>query len=71
MVKLFPVFSMGAAYLKAVAAPLSHVKMLAVGGVNLENMQEYYKAGAVGFGLGSNIIDKKKIAALVQKVLAE
>jgi 2-dehydro-3-deoxyphosphogluconate aldolase/(4S)-4-hydroxy-2-oxoglutarate aldolase len=62
-VKVFPASSMGASYIKAVAAPLSNVKMLAVGGVNLENMQEYYKAGALGFGLGSNIIDKKLIDA--------
>ena len=52
---------MGAEYVKAVKAPLSHVRILAVGGVNEDNIHEYLKAGACGFGLGSNIINKKMI----------
>ncbi len=59
--KLFPVCSMGAEYVKAVKAPLSHVKILAVGGVSEDNIHEYLKAGACGFGLGSNIVNKKMI----------
>ena len=62
-VKLFPISSLGVEYVKAVKAPLSHIKLLAVGGVNTENMADYLKVGACGFGLGSNIVDKKSIAA--------
>ena len=61
-IKIFPITSLGASYVKAVKAPLSHLKMLAVGGVDESNIPEYLKAGINGFGLGSNIIDKKKIA---------
>ena len=61
-IKLFPVTSLGSSYVKAVKAPLSHLKLLAVGGVDENNIAEYLKAGINGFGLGSNIIDKKKIA---------
>ena len=61
-VKLFPITNLGASYVKAVKAPLSHLKILAVGGVNENNIAEYLKAGINGFGLGSNIVDKKKIA---------
>ena len=61
-IKIFPITSLGASYVKAVKAPLSHLKMLAVGGVDESNIAEYLKAGIDGFGLGSNIIDKKKIA---------
>ena len=57
-VKLFPVGNMGSAYIKAVSAPLSHIPMLAVGGVTPDNLQEYRAAGAVGFGIGTNIVDK-------------
>ena len=60
-VKLFPITNMGPAYVKAVKAPLSHIKMLAVGGVNLDNMAEYLKVGISGFGIGSNITPKKCI----------
>jgi len=60
-VKLFPITSMGPEYVKAVKAPLSHIKLLAVGGVNLDNMAAYLKAGVCGFGIGSNITPKKCI----------
>lgn len=62
-VKMFPITNMGVDYVKAVVAPLSHIKLLAVGGVNEANMPEYLKAGVSGFGIGSNIINKKLIAA--------
>ena len=62
-IKLFPITSFGPEYVKAMKAPLSHLKFLAVGGVSLENISEYLNVGISGFGLGSNIIDKKAIAA--------
>lgn len=62
-VKLFPVTSLGAEYVKAIRAPLSHIKLLAVGGINQYNMKEYLSAGVCGFGIGSNITDKEMIAA--------
>lgn len=62
-VKIFPVGNLGAGYIKAVKASLNHVKYLAVGGVNLDNMKEFEAAGAVGFGIGANILDKKMMEA--------
>lgn len=61
-VKLFPVTSMGTSYVKAIAAPLSHIKFLAVGGITPENIGEYLDIGVCGFGIGSNIINKEYIA---------
>lgn len=60
-VKLFPVANLGPDYVKAIKAPLSHVKLLAVGGVDEHNMAAYLKAGVSGFGIGSNIVNKKMI----------
>ncbi len=60
-VKLFPITNMGPDYVKAVKAPLSHIKLLAVGGIDENNMETYLKAGVCGFGVGSNIIDKKML----------
>lgn len=60
-VKLFPVSSLGVPYVKAIKAPLSHIKFLAVGGINEENMSDYLSAGVCGFGVGSNIINKKML----------
>ena len=60
-VKLFPITSMGPAYVKAVKAPLSHIDLLAVGGVDENNMRDYLSAGVCGFGLGSNLVSKKLV----------
>lgn len=57
-IKLFPITNMGVEYVKAIKAPLSHIKFLAVGGVDVSNMQDYLKAGVCGFGVGGNIINK-------------
>lgn len=61
-VKLFPITNLGVDYVKAVRAPLSHIKLLAVGGINENNISDYLKAGVCGFGIGSNIVSKKLIA---------
>ncbi len=56
-VKLFPCTD--ASYLKALKAPMSHVKFLAVGGVNVDNAVDFIKAGAEGVGVGSSLVNKK------------
>ncbi len=61
-VKLFPITDLGVSYFKAIRAPLSHIPFLAVGGIDLTNISAYLAAGASGFGIGGNIIDKKRIA---------
>lgn len=60
-VKIFPSVNLGASYIKAVSAPLSNIKFLAVGGIDETNMKDYLKAGVCGFGIGSNITNKKMI----------
>jgi 2-dehydro-3-deoxyphosphogluconate aldolase/(4S)-4-hydroxy-2-oxoglutarate aldolase len=70
-VKLFPVTNLGAGYVKAIKAPLSHVKLTAVGGIHETNMMDYIEAGVSGFGIGANIVDQKKLAANDYKAIAE
>lgn len=62
MIKLFPNSELGISYLKALMAPLSHIRFLAVGGVNEKNMKEYLDAGACGIGVATGIVNKKHIA---------
>jgi len=62
-IKLFPAGEMGAGYLKAVAAPLSHLRFLAVGGINEKNIPAFIKAGASGFGVGGNLVNREWIKA--------
>ena len=61
--KLFPNSEVNISYLKALAVPLSHIKFLAVGGVNADNLKEYLEAGAKGIGVATAIADKKSIFA--------
>lgn len=61
-VKVFPAGNFGPGYIKAVRAPLSHIKLTAVGGINENNISEYINAGACGVGVGANIVDKTLIA---------
>lgn len=60
-VKLFPCTDNATSYIKAVKAPLSHIKLLAVGGVDAENAADFIKAGACGVGVGSSLVNKKWI----------
>lgn len=62
-VKLFPNSELGISYVKAIMAPLSHIKFLSVGGVNEKNLAEYLAAGVCGVGVGSAIVDKKAITS--------
>lgn len=60
-VKVFPAGSLGPGYIKALKAPLSHIPMMAVGGVNEKNAADYMKAGCVGLGVGGNLVNRKWI----------
>lgn len=57
-VKLFPADSMGPKYIKAVRAPLGHIKLVATGGVNEKNLADFLAAGASGAGIGGNLANK-------------
>jgi len=58
IVKVFPATS--PSYLKDIAGPLPQIPLLPTGGVTLENIKEFKKAGAVGFGIGSALVNTKE-----------
>lgn len=62
-IKLFPNGEMKPSYLHAIAVPLSHLRFLAVGGVNENNLADCIRAGACGIGVATGIVDKEKIHA--------
>ncbi len=61
MVKIFPISSLGPAYIKNIAAPLSQIKFMAVGGVNASNAADFIAAGASCVGVGSCVVNKSII----------
>lgn len=56
VIKLFPSDTMGIPYIKAVRAPLRHIPMLAVGGVNTKNLPDFLATGVWGVGIGSGVV---------------
>ncbi|MBR3863852.1 MAG: bifunctional 4-hydroxy-2-oxoglutarate aldolase/2-dehydro-3-deoxy-phosphogluconate aldolase [Clostridia bacterium] len=61
LVKLFPADSLGAKYIKSVKAPLIHIPIVCFGGINASNIGEYVRAGAIGAGIGSDLVNLKAI----------
>ncbi|MBR6726960.1 MAG: bifunctional 4-hydroxy-2-oxoglutarate aldolase/2-dehydro-3-deoxy-phosphogluconate aldolase [Clostridia bacterium] len=62
-IKIFPNSELKPSYIKALKAPLSHIDFLAVGGVNIDNLEEFMRAGACGIGIANGIIDKNMVKA--------
>ena len=57
-VKLFPADTLGPAYIKALRAPLPHLRIVPTGGVTLDNIFDFFAAGCPAVGLGSSLISK-------------
>jgi 2-dehydro-3-deoxyphosphogluconate aldolase/(4S)-4-hydroxy-2-oxoglutarate aldolase len=62
-VKVFPMASMGLAYLKEIKGPLDHIPMVATGGVGLHNIQDFLRSGAEAVGIGGQLVDKELAAS--------
>lgn len=58
MVKVFPAGYMGADYIREIKGPLSNIRLLPTGGIKLDNLKDFWKAGVQGFGIGSPLFDK-------------
>lgn len=62
IVKIFPAGSLGPDYFKSILGPLKHIRLQATGGVNVDNCAAFLAAGAVGLGIGGNLVDKRLAA---------
>lgn len=56
IVKLFPAGNLGVEYVKAIQGPINHIPLMAVGGVNLDNINTFLDNGFMSVGIGSNIV---------------
>ena len=61
-VKLFPATTLGFSYIKDILAPISHVKLVATGGVTEENFGRYLSMGFAGAGISGRLSDKTLLA---------
>ena len=58
-VKIFPADGLGPSYIKALRAPLPHLKLIPTGGVDLITIGAFFKAGCAAVGAGSALISKE------------
>ena len=59
-VKIFPCGNVGGAkYIKALKGPFPQIEMIPTGGVNLETVGDFLKAGACAVGVGGELVDGK------------
>jgi 2-dehydro-3-deoxyphosphogluconate aldolase/(4S)-4-hydroxy-2-oxoglutarate aldolase len=58
-VKIFPADGLGPNYIKALRAPLPHLRIVPTGGVDLKTIGEFFKAGCVAVGVGSSLVSTK------------
>lgn len=52
MIKLFPGSVLGLGYIGAIKAPLPQVSIMVTGGVKLDNIADWFTAGADALGIG-------------------
>jgi len=62
IIKIFPASNVGgAAYLKALKGPFPQIPLCPTGGVNLNTIGDYVKAGASAVGVGGELVSKAAI----------
>jgi len=56
LVKVFPARTLGPQYLRDLRAPLPHLRLMPTGGIDLDNVGAYIRAGAAAVGVGSRLV---------------
>ncbi len=74
IIKLFPGEVLGTAFVKSMKGPFPSIRFVPTGGVNLENICEWFKAGVLAVGIGTSLTNgtvdevREKAKAFVKKV---
>ena len=77
IVKLFPGSAYGPAIISASKAPLPQINIMPTGGVSLENMKDWFRAGVVTVGVGGNLLkpaetgDYKGVTRIAKEYMTE
>ncbi len=61
-VKLFPADNLGPAFIKALRAPLPHLRIVPTGGVDLDTLEGFLRAGCPAVGVGSALVSADILA---------
>jgi len=63
MVKVFPAKFFGQAYFKEIKGPFPNIELLACGGVNSDNIRQFFSSGTSAVAFGTSIFKKELLAA--------
>ncbi len=58
-IKLFPADTLGPQFVRALRAPLPHLRLVPTGGVDLSNAAEFLAAGCAALGAGSSLVSSE------------
>jgi 2-dehydro-3-deoxyphosphogluconate aldolase / (4S)-4-hydroxy-2-oxoglutarate aldolase len=61
MIKVFPANVFGPSYIKSIHGPFPTIPLMVTGGINLNNMTDYLNEGSVAVGIGSNLVNPRKL----------
>ena len=74
-VKIFPADQLGPGFIKAIRAPMPHLRIVPTGGVDLTTAKDFLQAGCAALGLGSSLLKseilKKENWAELTRLAAE
>ena len=58
-IKIFPADTLGPNYIKALRAPLPHLRIVPTGGVDVHNVADFLKAGCAALGVGGSLVSSR------------
>jgi 2-dehydro-3-deoxyphosphogluconate aldolase/(4S)-4-hydroxy-2-oxoglutarate aldolase len=61
VVKVFPSDSVGPGYIKALTGPFPQIRLMPTGGVNLQTLPDFIKAGACAVGVGGSLVEQQAV----------
>ncbi|MNW46611.1 2-dehydro-3-deoxy-6-phosphogalactonate aldolase [compost metagenome] len=68
IMKVFPAGSLGPDYIRSLRGPFPGASFMAVGGVNLQNINEFYKAGCRFFAIGNDLVPRQATAEQLEAI---
>jgi 2-dehydro-3-deoxyphosphogluconate aldolase/(4S)-4-hydroxy-2-oxoglutarate aldolase len=66
--KLFPAGNVSPSFVKNIKGPFPAAEFVGVGGINKENIRDYYKAGCFSFAIGSDLIPKLADESVLSRI---
>lgn len=61
IIKIFPARTVGHCFFKDIQAPFGRLSLMAVGGINIHNIREFFQSGASFAGIASGLFEKSDI----------